>query len=105
MDSSELGGPLSRLPALLSLSCLALFASFFPYSRSIAEYSAAGQLFGTYDAFFAGVGSLRLDPILDGVWIDHLFWPLMWCAIMLIFGAICLRYAAWRRHTDQSGVE
>jgi len=31
-------------PALLSLSCLALFASFFPYSRSIAEYSLSGRL-------------------------------------------------------------
>jgi len=91
-------------PALLSLSCLALLASFFPYSRSIAEYSAAGQLIGTYNAFFTGVGSLRLDPILD-VWIDHMFWPLIWCAVILILGAICLRYAAWRRHTDQSGAE
>jgi hypothetical protein len=34
-----------------------------------------------------------------------MFWPLIWCAAILIFGAICLRYLAWRRHTDQSGVE
>jgi len=92
-------------PALLSLSCLALLTSFFPYSRSsIAEYSAASQLFETYGAFFAGVGSLRLDPILD-VWIDHMFWPLIWCAAILVLGAVCLRYGAWRRHTGQSGVE
>ena len=91
-------------PALLSLSCLALLASFFPYSGSIAEYSLGGQLYETYGSFFAGVSSLRLDPILD-VWIDHMFWPLIWCAVILIFGAICLRYAAWRRHADQSGAE
>ena len=91
-------------PALLSLSCLALLSSFFPYSRSIAEYSLGGQLYETYGSFFAGVSSLRLDPILD-VWIDHMFWPLIWCAVILIFGAICLRYARWRRHTDPSGAE
>jgi hypothetical protein len=110
----DLGRPVNWLasslgfaPALLPLSCFALFLSFLPYARSIREYSAAGQLYDTEGAFFpffAGLTSLRLDPILDA-WIDHMFWPLIWCAVILIFGAIGLRYAAWRGHSGPSGVE
>jgi hypothetical protein len=99
-----LGSHLGWAPVLLPLSSLCLFISFFPYSRSISEYSAAEDLFATFGSLYAGVGSLRLDPILD-VWIDHMFWPLLWCAVMLLLGALCLRLIAWSRHTDQSGVE
>jgi len=102
-----LASSLGFAPALLPLSCLALFLSFWPYARSIREYSGAGQLYdtdGAFFPFFAGLTSLRLDPILD-VWIDHMFWPLIWCAAILIFGAISLRYAAWRGHSGPSGVE
>jgi len=91
-------------PALLPLPCLALFLSFLPYSRSIGEYSAAGQLHEAYGGFFAGLSSLRLDPILNA-WIDHMFWPLIACAAILICGAMALRYLAWQRHSDPSGTE
>jgi hypothetical protein len=104
--SSSMNWLASRLgwaPVMLPICCLLLVTSFFPYSRSIADYSAAGQLFETYGSFFAGLGSLRLDAILD-VWIDHMFWPLIWCAVILVLSAICFRYAA-SRHTGQSGVE
>lgn len=91
-------------PLLLPFSCLGLFLSFFPYSGSIAAYSVAGELFQAYDSFFAGVYSLRLDPFLDA-WIDHMFWPLIWCSAIILLGAAYLSWTVRQQRRHQSGLE
>jgi hypothetical protein len=91
-------------PLLLPLSCLGLFLSFFPYSRSIAGYSSAGELIQTYDSLLAGVYILHLDPFLD-IWIDHMFWPLIWCSAIMLLGAAYLSWMARQQCGQQSGLE
>jgi hypothetical protein len=91
-------------PLLLPLSCLGLFLSFFPYSRSIAGYSSAGELFQAYDSLLAGVYTVHLDPFLD-IWIDHMFLPLIWCSAIMLFGAAYLSWTARQQRGHQSGLE
>jgi hypothetical protein len=99
-DMNWVGSRLGWTPALLAVSCLVFFVSFWPYANSIADYVDGHELRATYGSMFMGFTSLRLNYILD-IWIDHMFWPLIWCAGIAILGAVYLRWAAWRRRTHQ----
>jgi hypothetical protein len=91
-----LASRLGWAPLLLPLVSLGLFLSCLPYSKPVAKYSDSDELRATFGRFFAGVSSFRLDPILD-VWIDHMFWLLIWSAVIGLLGAVCLRWVARRR--------
>ena len=100
--ASHLGWASVALP----IACLGIFLSFFPYSRSIAEFPNAEELVLTYALLLDGLGSLQisLTPIID-FWTDHMFWPLIWCAVIALLGAVYLRWQAWRRETNRSDLE
>jgi tetratricopeptide (TPR) repeat protein len=95
-DMNWIASRLGWAPLLLTISSLLLVVSFWPYARSIAEFTQLDELRTTYQGMFLGFLSLRLNYILD-VWIDHMFWPLIWCAAIAILGAVYLRWAASRR--------
>lgn len=84
---------------ILPLPCLVLLLSFFPYSESITRYSFPQALASTYGPFFLGLHSFRPGRFLD-VWLDHMFWPLIWSSMVLFLGAVILR---WRQHRTGSG--
>jgi tetratricopeptide (TPR) repeat protein len=94
-DMNWIASRLGWAPLLLTISSLLLVVSFWPYARSIAEFTQLDELRTTYQGMFLGFLSLRLNYILD-VWIDHMFWPLIWCAAIAILGAVYLRWAASR---------
>jgi hypothetical protein len=80
-------------PLLLPLACIALFSSFFPYSRSIAGYSTAGELFQAFESFLAGIFTLDRFPALH-IWIEHMIWPFIGCSVIALVGAACVNIAA-----------
>jgi hypothetical protein len=90
-------------PAALPVACLGVFLSFFPYSRSIAEYSSAEEFFVTYGSLMQGVGLRTRFIYVTDLLIDHMFWPLIWCAAIALLGVLCLRSLAWRRQANRSG--
>jgi tetratricopeptide (TPR) repeat protein len=97
--SGRVNGIASRLgwsPAALSVSCLALFLSFLPYAKSIQDYSAPRELVATFNGIYLGFQSLRPNYILD-VWIDHMFWPVIWCLAIVVVGIVVLAWTSWRR--------
>ena len=100
--ASHLGWASVALP----IACLGIFLSFFPHSRSIAEYATGEELVLTYASLLDGLGSLQisLTPIID-FWTQHMFWPLIWCAVIALLGAVYLRWQAWRRETNRSGLD
>ena len=77
---------LAWAPLLLPLFCAGLFLSFLPYSRSIAAYSTAGELFQSFRTFLLGISALDGFPSLH-IWIDHMFWPLIACSAIALLGA------------------
>jgi hypothetical protein len=90
-------------PLLLPIFCAALFLSFFPYSRSIAAYSTAAELFQSFNTFLLGISALDGFPSLH-IWIDHMLWPLIGCSVVGLLGAaLFARVArAHRRHPASS---
>lgn len=100
--SRRVNGIASRLgwsPLALSISCVALFLSFLPYAKSIRDYSAPRELVAAFNGVYEGFYSLQLDPIL-GVWIDHLFWPVVVGAAIAVLGIGFLSWASARRPTS-----
>jgi hypothetical protein len=95
----RLNGAASRLgwtPAALSICCLALFLSFLPYAKSIRDYSAPRQLVASFNGIYQGFHSLGPSYISD-VWIDRLFWPVIWCLAIVVLGIVALSWASFRR--------
>jgi hypothetical protein len=90
-------------PLLLPLVCATLFLSFFPYSKSIAGYSTAQEVFESFSTFLIGVSTLDRFPSLN-VWINHMFWPLIGCLAIALLGAACLNVLSrmHRRHPASS---
>jgi hypothetical protein len=84
---------LAWAPLLLPLFCAGLFLSFFPYSRSIAAYSTAGELFQSFHTFLLGISALDGFPSLH-IWIDHMLWPLIACSAVALLGAAFLARTA-----------
>jgi hypothetical protein len=84
-------------PALLPICALALLIAFFPYARSIGEFTNAKALWGAYEGMAFGLTSFHPNYILD-IWIDHLFWPAISGASVALLGAAVLRWARWRRN-------
>jgi hypothetical protein len=72
-------------PLLLPLFCVTLFLSFFPYSKSIAGYSTAQELFESVGTFLIGVSTLDRVPSLN-IWISHMFWPLIGSVAVALLG-------------------
>jgi hypothetical protein len=91
---------LAWAPLLLPIFCAALFLSFFPYSRSIAAYSTASELFQSSNTFLLGISALDGFPSLH-IWIDHMFWPLIWCSAIALLGAAFLARTA-RAHRGRT---
>jgi hypothetical protein len=84
-------------PPLLLLSCSALFLSYYPYARSIQQYSSGRELHEAYGLFLLQVyGFTSIGPISD-VWISNMFWPLVWCAAVALAGAVALKFVARRQ--------
>lgn len=90
-DINRLASRLGWSPLLLGISCLALCVGFLPYSASIARYSSREDLMSTFQPLWFGFWSLQ-PGYLTNIWIDHMFWPLIWCAAILLLGAILLRW-------------
>jgi hypothetical protein len=36
-------------------------------------------------------------PILDGVWLDHVFWPVVCCLAVVVLGIVVLSWTSFRR--------
>jgi hypothetical protein len=85
-------------PALLPVTCLAVTASFYPYAGSIAQYSPDD--IPTFRSFLFGF-SFQFDPIFD-IWVEHMFYPLLACAGILLLGAAYLRWNSRRKHASES---
>jgi hypothetical protein len=98
----RLDGVASRLgwaPFALSISCAALFVSFVPYAKSIRDYSTSREMIAAFNGIYEGFYGLQPEhiPLLDGGWIDHLFWPVIWCLAIVLLGIVVLSWISSRR--------
>lgn len=99
---NRLSSVLCLAPPLLLLSCSALFLSYYPYARSIQQYSSGRELHETYGLFLLQVyGFTSIGPVSD-VWITHMFWPLVCCAAVALGGVVVLRFVGRRRRPDDT---
>ena len=95
---------LSWAPLFLPLSCLEVFLTFSPYVRSLADYGSPQALHETLGAFFIGAFYLRYS-VLTNIWIQRMFWPTLWCALVCLFGLWLLFWVRSRRGVNHSAAE
>lgn len=91
-------------PVLLLLSSLALFLSYYPYARPIAQYVSVEELHEGFGPFFMGVyGFPGLGAFME-VYLPRMLWPSIWCALVALVGACSLRLVRRLRpiHPDEA---
>jgi hypothetical protein len=99
---NRLSSVLCFAPPLLLLSFSALFLGYYPYARSIQQYSSGRELHEGFGLFLMQVyGFMSIDPVSD-VWLAHMFWPLIWCAAFALAGAVALKFVARRRRPNDT---
>jgi hypothetical protein len=83
-------------PPLLLAACAALFLSYYPYARPIAQYSSMEDLRQTFGPFFINT-FWTIDPLPSDVWLVRMFWPSIWGAFIALGSALALWLVARQR--------
>lgn len=86
-------------PPLLFAACAALFLSYNPYARPIAQYSSMEDLRQAFGPFFMNTYWF-IDPLPSDVWLVRMFWPSIWGAVIALVSALALWLVA-RQRTDR----
>ena len=89
---NRLASPLCFAPPSLLLASMALFLGFYPYARSIAQFHSYKELEYGYAPVLMGLYDVTRFGNLNDVWLLHMFWPTVWCALVALVGACVL---AW----------
>jgi hypothetical protein len=81
-------------PPSLFIASLCLYGAYYPYMRHINQFESGEQLFRELLPFW---GSLAGPWMYRGFWLNMLIWPTLWCVAIAAFGAVTLRWIAFRR--------
>lgn len=87
---NRLASILCAAPVLLLLSSLALFLSYYPYARPIAQYVSVEELHEGFGPFFMGLyGFPDLGAFME-IYVPRMLWPSVWCALVVLVGGCSL---------------
>lgn len=74
-------------PPGLLLASITLFLGFYPYARPITQFHSYKELEYGYVLVWMGVYDVTRFGNFYDVWLTHMFWPTVWCAVVALFGA------------------
>jgi hypothetical protein len=97
---------LSFTPPLLFFASSMLLVAYYPYARPIGQIASREELTRGYTPFLMDLYNysfLNFGFITD-LWIARMFWPVVWCAVVAIAGALLLSWAARRPRPDDTGL-
>lgn len=83
-------------PSALVAAALMLFLGYFPYARPISQIASRRELIDTYGPLLNGLALVMPGTRLE-IWFEQMFWPIMWCAVIVITGVVLLRWQHQQR--------
>jgi tetratricopeptide (TPR) repeat protein len=101
--SQELNRLVSLLnfaPPLLLLASFTMFIGYFPYARPIGTFTSKSELIQSNGLFFLNLSQIIAIDSVSEAWLDGMFWPCIWCAVVAIAGVIVLRWRAGHQGPD-----